>query len=492
MSALADLRIVAGAPWLGALLVLLMPARAGRGVAIGAAGVVLLALAACVEGAAPVAVPWLERGVTLRLGLGPLAEIGLWVTGLSGLLAVIEEESPRRGRLAGLLALLGTVVTGLLAEDVVVLAGAWALVPLLVLGLVAGGPATAHAALARPPGSGPGRRIAGRAAGVYLSLGAGALLVAVAGLVVAQRAASGGGWSAELAALAAVRVPLATAVPIAAGLALAGALMLGLWPLHAGMVEGTGAGSRGTGRMVAGPVRWLGLDALIRLWAPLAPLGAAAAAPGLGGLAVAGAVMAGLSARIEVDAGRRAAKIALVGWSLAAFGVATLTHEGLCGALILGTFAGLGQAGLGEAGPVRRAVIGLGGALGGALVVIAGLRFADLTLGALGPWYGCAAALALGLAGSAMVDRTCSKGHVRWSRMAVAAVLGLVIARPGALLGRISAAGEAWVGGIALQRCLALALPRVVPSRLPEERPTGCEAPLAGLRAASEGGPGDD
>ena len=70
---------------------------------------------------------------------------------------------------------------------------------------------------------------------------------------------------------------------------------------------------------------------------------------------------------------------------------------------------------------------------------------------------------------------------------AAATALALVIARPGPLLGRIAAAGEAWVGAIALQRCLALHAPSAAPTLVPKARPTRCESPIQGLRAPPAG-----
>jgi hypothetical protein len=486
VSGLADLLLLIGAPWLAALAVLLAPRRAVRVVAAAGAGVVLMVALTCLGGAPPVEHAWLGRGAALRLALGPQSGLGLVVTAAAGLLAVVEEERRRRGRLAGLLALQGVVLLALTAADLALVAAAWALAPALVLGLLMSRSVEAEG------------RVAGRALALFLSFGAGALLVAAAGLTVVARGASGGAWSAAIVELAAVRVPAAASVPIAAGLALAGVLALGLWPLHAGLVQGTAAGSRGTARLLAGPVRWLGLDALIRLWGPLAPLGAAATAPWLAGLATLGAIYAGLTARAEADPERRAARIGLVGWSVAALGVTTLAHEGLCGALLLAAVVGLGAPSLTRGGPLMRALVGLAGAVAGVLVVFAALRPAELTLGALGPWCACGAALALGLAGSALARGTGPgehvesdmsrgegrKGHVLadLSAAAVALALAAVIARPGPLLGRVVGAGEAWVGAIALHRCLALHDPRPVPTPLPESTPLRCESPLAGLR----------
>jgi hypothetical protein len=482
VSALADLRALAAAPFVAALLVLVVPARFGRAVAIAAAVFVCLLVRLAADGSGAVALAWLPR-VTFSLGLTPVTLLGVVVTAVVGLFAAIEER--RRGRLAAGFALQGVVTVGLLARDAFAIAGAWTLAPAVALIVVAGTGA-------------PRAWTAGRALALLLAVGSGAALLAAAGSAVALHAATGGAWSAELGELAAVRVPSAGSLAIAGAATLAAIAALGLWPLHAGLVEGTAEGPRGAGRLLAGPLRWLGLDALIRLWGPLAPLGAAAIAPWLAGLATLGAVWAGLVARVERDAGRQAAVLALVPWSLAVVGVATLAHEGLIGALLLAVVGSLAP----QVGAAR-AASGLALALGAGLVALAGLRFAELTLGALGPWCACGTALAVLLwatvgpaeEGSSMSVEAGPPEQVREDRLeqtggparATALAAGLLVlalaVRPGLVIERIAAVGEGWVDAIALQRCLALHEPRKVAVGLPDSRPEACESALGGLRA---------
>ena len=142
-------------------------------------------------------------------------------------------EERRRGRLAaGLLALQGVVMVGLLARDAFALAGAWTLTPAVALVVVAGTGA-------------PRAWTAGRALALLLAIGSGAALLVAAGSAVALHAATGGAWSAELGELAAVRVPFAASLAIAGAATLAAIAALGLWPLHAGLVEGTAEGRAG-------------------------------------------------------------------------------------------------------------------------------------------------------------------------------------------------------------------------------------------------------
>jgi NADH-quinone oxidoreductase subunit M len=484
VSALADLRVLAAAPFVAALLVLLAPARVGRAVAVVGALVVCALVWLAADGAQSIEIEWLARGVKLGLRPTPVALLGVAVTALVGLLAALEEQ--RRGRLAAGLALQGVIAAGLLARDVFALAGAWALAPAVAVILVAG------------TGS-PRAWTAGRALALLLAVGAGAALLVAGGSAVALHAATGGLWSGELGELAAMRVPAGPSLALAAAATLAAIAALGLWPLHGALVEGTAEGSRGAARLLTGPLRWLGLDALIRLWGPLAPLGAAAVAPWLAGLATAGAVWAGLVARVERDAGRQAALLALVPWSLAVVGVATLAHEGFVGALILAVVGSLAP----QVGTAR-AASGLALAVGAGLVALAGLRFADLTLGALGPWCACGAALAVllwatvgsvedhpgmskeaGASGQEPADRFEQAG-APLGAVAGALLMLWIAVRPAGVIERIAAVGEGWVEAIALQRCLALHQPKLVAAGLPEERPEACESALGGLRAGIE------
>lgn len=485
MSALTDLRALLAAPFVAALLVLIVPARFGRAVAITAAIGIGMLVRFAADGAGAVALEWLPR-VTFSLRLTPVTLLGVAVTALVGLLAAIEE--PRRGRMAAGFALQGVVIAGLLAHDAFAVAGAWMLAPAAALVVVAGTGA-------------PRAWTAGRALALLLAVGSGAALLVAAGSAVALHGATGGAWSAELGELAAVRVPFAASLAIAGAATLAAIATIGAWPLHAGLVEGTGESPRGAGRLLAA-LRWLGLDALVRLWGPLAPLGAAAIAPWLAGLATLGAVWAGLVARVERDAGRQAAVLALVPWSLAIAGVATLAHEGLLGALILAVVGSLApQVGAG------RAASGLALAIGAGLVALAGLRFSDLTLGALGPWCAFGSALAVLLWATAAAaedgsdmsveagsseqvreDRFERAGAVARATALAAALLVLALAvRPGLVIERIAAAGEGWVDAIALQRCLALHEPKNVAVGLPDSRPEACESALGGLRAGLAG-----
>ena len=66
---------------------------------------------------------------------------------------------------------------------------------------------------------------------------------------------------------------------------------------------------------------------------------------------------------------------------------------------------------------------------------------------------------------------------------AIPGILEALAARPNLVLARLDEAGETWVHASALQRCLALVDPRIVPVLLPSVLPTRCESPLAGLRA---------
>lgn len=456
-------------PWIGAAAVLAAPARWVRPVAsVAALGVAASVAAAIVQDTAPTEALWLARGVVVRLGLAPLGLVGLATAALSLVLAT--QSGAGRGRLALILALHGVTLGGLLAQDAVVLAAAWALAPVLVAGLAAGEES-------------PRARGAGRALALAWSLAAALLLTAAGGAMVALYGASGGIWSGALAELTEVRPAPGLALLIAGTAGGAASLALGLWPLHGWSVDAS-AGEPGGAQGLAA-LRWLGLDALVRVWVPLAPVGAAASAPVLAALATCGALHAGLAARAERDPRRRTGLVAQTAWSVAALGVATMALEGCVGALLLGVAGSLGQVAARRGGTLVRAAIGLTGVIGGALAAAAALRFADLTLGALGPVLAVGAAAAMWFAGVALVREAPGRGGAGelWAAGGAALAIAAPALQPG-LLARPTAAAEAWVVAAARQRCLALEEPRVVSVRLSAASAERCDAALQGLRLA--------
>ena len=187
----------------------------------------------------------------------------------------------------------------------------------------------------------------------------------------------------------------------------------------------------GTAILLAGAVRWLGLDLLLRVWLVVTPTGAAGLAPALAWVAVLGGVYGALLARAEPDARRALGLVALAPAGLLVLGLVGQHHEGVLGALGLGLALCLGGAGGlaaldGPAGLRRVGQLGLVpapglvGLVGAALVLIGTARFAGLTLA------GQALAVALvGLLAALLAIRGLAEGTGRGGQVEVAEGTGL-------------------------------------------------------------------
>ncbi len=506
---LADLRLLLAAPLLGALLVAVAPARWSRMLGGLAAGLALLS-ASALASAAPAAElrgAWIPGlGLEFALGLGALTLPGVLITCLIGQVASMARDGSR-GSIAAGLGLQGVVLAGLLATDLGLLVACIGSLAPLVVGLLASGPR-------------PERLQAALAAGFYLALAAVAVALAAGVLAVAHHDASGGQWSLEISALARVLVPAGVEAAVGGLLALAGALLLGLWPLH-GWWLGASTGPRGAALLLFGPVRLLGLDLLLRLWLPLTPTAAADQGPLLAGLALAGAIYGALVARVEPEPRRAIGLAALAPAGLLVLGITGQHHEGVLAALALGSTLTLGAAaGLlavadaeGLHGPrsllARRlaplgllAAPGLLGCVGAALVLLATARFADLSLGASAPWLTAAAGLVLLLSLRVLSFRAGPVGHgpgdmssepaidlptVDLARLFVLlAPLVVLGAWPGPWLARVDPAARAVIEAAALRRCLGQTLVITAPQTTPEPIPEACAQPLRALERLQE------
>jgi len=499
---LASLRLLLAAPLLGALLVAVAPARWSRalgGLAAGLALLVALALLSAAPETLAIRAQWIPAlGLEFALGLGGLALPGVIVTCLIGQVASVASDGSR-GTIAAGLALQGVVLAGLLAEDLGLLVACHGLLAPLVVGLLAAGPR-------------PERLRAALAAGFYLALAAAAVGLAAGALAVAHHDASGGRWSLEIAALAGVLLPASVEAVIGGLLAVAGGLLLGLWPLHGWSIAGAAAGRSGAALLLFGPVRLLGLDLLLRLWLPLTPTAAADQGPLLAGLALAGAIYGAVVARVEPDPRRAIGLVALVPAGLLVLGVAGQHHEGLLGALALALTLTLGAAaGLlavaetrDHGGPrtalARRlaplglsAAPGLAGFVGAALVLLGTARFADLSLGASAPWLTLAAGAALllslrmlafgaGPSGQVQRDMPADLPSFELARLLVLLTPLVVIgAWPGPWLARVDPAARAVIEAAALRRCLSWTQVIEAPQRAPEAAPEACAQPVRAL-----------
>lgn len=492
MSGLADLRVLLALPVLGALLVALGPARWSRAIGGAAAGLVLIVgLAVSVEPAGlALRVPWVAAlGLSFSLGLGALGVPGLLVTCLIGQVAALAPGGSR-GSIAGGLVLQAVVLAALLARDLGLLVACYGLLAPLVAGLVASGAAAS-------------RVRAALAVGFYLSLGTALLAVAVGALAVAHHDASGGVWSLELEALGGLLLPARAEAAIAAALGLAGALTLGLWPLHGWLIAGVAAARPGVALLVAGPLRWLGLDLLLRVWLVVTPTAAAAQAPAIAWVAVLGAVYGALVARAEPEPARAVGLAALVPAGLLVLGIVGQHHEGVLGALALGLALCLGGAAglLAHAVGLRRVATlgllpapGLVGLVGAALVVIGTARFAGLTLAGHAMSLALVGGLALLLSLRSLSRRTGYEGHVVGDRPGVGA--GLVAAlllplivfgvAPGPGLRRVDAAGRAAVDAAMRRRCERALATVDAAMQVTGEASEACAQPLRTLAELAE------
>lgn len=500
MTGLADVRVLLALPLLGALVVALAPVRWSRGLAGAAAGltlVVAMIVALAEPGSLAVRVPWIDAlGLGLSLGVGGLTVPGLLVTCLIGQVAALAPGGSR-GSIAGGLVLQGCVLAALLARDLGLLIACHGLLAPIVVALLAGG---THS----------DRQRAALGAGFYLALGTALLALAGAALAVAQHDSSGGQWSLELTSLVGVMLPVRVEAAVGVALALAGALTLGVWPLHGWLVAALAGARPGTALLLAGPVRWLGLDLLLRLWLALTPAAAAVQAPALGWIAVAGAVYGAVVARAENDSRRAVGLAALVPAGLIVLALAGQHHEGVLAAILLAVAVTLGgAAGLlahaGAAGDGPRARIlrrlapvgllpapGLVGLAGAALAVLGTARFAGTTLGGHAIWLALLAGLATLLSARALSGRTGPPGHgptdSKEPLFLVAVLLLPVIAAgvwPARVLGPSHAAARAWVDMTLRGRCERVVRTGDAPARMPAEPSEACGQPL---RTLEQGG----
>lgn len=500
MTALVDLRVLLALPLLGALLVMLAPARWSRRVGGSAAGLtlavaVLLALAEPLSLA--VRMVWVDAlGLAVSLGVGGLTVPGLLVTCLIGQVAVLAPGGSR-GSIAGGLALQAGVLATLLARDLGFLIACHALLAPIVVILLAGSDR-------------PDRLRAALGAGFYLALGTAALALAGGLLAVAQHDASGGQWSLELAALAENLLPARAEATVAVALVLAGTVTLGVWPVHGWLLAATASARPGTALLLVGPLRWLGVDLLLRLWLVLAPSSAAVHAPVLAWIAVIGAVYGAVLARAEPDRRRAIGLASLVPAGLVVLGLAGQHHEGLLGAVMLALALTLGGAaavyahehGAGHAWMRRLAPLGLlpapgvVGLAGVALVVLGTARFAGLTLGGHAMWLALAAMAAALLSVRSLSGGTGPKGHgetvrsERWVWLGFAVLLTPLLITgvwPARTLGASHTAARGWVEATTRRRCERAVRTIDAATRAPAEPSEACAQPLRALEQLQGG-----
>ena len=318
-------------------LLALRPSRAPALVAAGLSSAVtlLLAVVALVQ-ARPWArgdagleidVPWVPAlGVRMHLGLdgvsAPLVLLTLLLTVLSVGYTVRVHPSPGRtaGLLACVLAVAGGAVATFMALDMVVFFVAFevVLVPMWFLVAVWGDDSDLAA-----------RRDAANRFVLYTAGGSAVMLLGI--LLVALRAgttdlvalaeAGGAGMDAgtQLAAALLLLVGLAVKVPA--------------WPLHTWLPPAHTIAPTVGSVLLAGVLLKMGSYGMVRLVVPVVPDGLARIAPWLAAVGVVGIFWGGLACLVERDLKRLVAFSSVAHMGFVLVGIASMTPEGLQGAL---------------------------------------------------------------------------------------------------------------------------------------------------------------
>lgn len=464
----------------------------------------IIALSGTIGAAAEL--PWLpERGLRFALRLDPLAIAGIltvaWVTAVAA----------AHGRGRKLCLLLVGEAAGLvawLADDLATMVAALSLLALVAAAMV-------------------GRSRQSTLA-VFLPLSAAAASLTVTALLLglSHHEASVGQWSLGLGETLGVLSPSAMEIAIAASSTLAALLLAGAWPLHGWWRSAAEDAPTAFGAWSPAVLRPLGVGLLIRVTMPAAAATLAAIAPALallGGILVLVGLLGVASDRGPGAAGRRHLHLGHLPTGAALLGVATLTPEGISGALLLGLGGGLAftlahllahpaRVG-GPEHPLHRllATIGLLGLLGApGLLSFAGLLPVGLASLGQGAWH-LPAAPALGLlvlsapllglapllaalrsprrppttvATSANGPSTPRNHGVLLLTAALLVLLGLA---PTLVHHRIGPASSAQSLQVYVRWCSVTASPLLRARKAPESAPEGCEEPLKTLRALARG-----
>jgi NADH-quinone oxidoreductase subunit M len=282
--------------------------------------------------------PWIPAfGVHLHLGMDGISVPLVLLTSLLGLLVcwhavrVRPEAGRARALVACYLAVEGGALATFTALDVVVFFVAFevVLVPMWFVIAVWGDD--------RPPDGEQGRRDAANRFILYTSLGSAVMLLGL--LLVSLRAGT-----TDLQALAyRGGAGLGTGVQtLAAALIVAGlAVKAPAFPLHTWLPPAHTKAPTGGSMLLAAVLLKMGTYGLIRVAVPVVPAGVRAIAPVLATLGVAGILWAGLACFVERDLKRLIALSSVAHMGFVLLGVASMTPQGLQGALFANIAHGL-------------------------------------------------------------------------------------------------------------------------------------------------------
>jgi NADH-quinone oxidoreductase subunit M len=411
--------------------------------AVGLVLAILAAMAATPYGGgrfgAVVSWSWIPAlGVRFHLGLDGVSAPLLLLTALLGLLVTVHlvRIRPEAGRARQLAACYLAVEGGALATfsalDVIVfflafeivLVPMWFTIALWGDDRHAGQPRTPFAPA---PGGEPARRDAAMRFILYTALGSAVMLLGL--LLVALRTGS-----TDLVALAAAngKGMNTTVQTIAATLIVFGlAVKAPAFPLHTWLPPAHTIAPTGGSVLLAGVLLKMGTYGLIRLAVPVLPAGMKVIAPGLGVMGVAGILWAGLACFVERDLKRLIALSSVAHMGFVLLGIASMTPQGLQGALFANVAHGL----------------------------ITGLLF--LVVGAMKDRYHSAD---LGVIGSGLRDRLPRLGWL----LAFGAIAGLGLPGLAGFWGELLSIAGAWnshaLGGLARTLAVLAAIGTVIAS----------------------------
>lgn len=295
-------------------------------------------------------VPWIPAlGVRLHLGVDGVSAPLVVLTALLTLLVCwhLVRVRPVAGRIQGLVACFLTVEAGALATftalDLLVFFVAFetVLVPMWFVVARWGDGLSPDRVIPGPqtmPGGEVARRDAANRFILYTALGSAVMLLGI--LLVALRAGT-----TDLVALAyagGASVGGVGVQTVAASLLVLGlAVKAPMFPFHTWLPPAHTIAPTGGSVLLAGVLLKMGTYGLVRVVVPVVPDGLREIAPILGGLGVAGIVWAGLACFVERDLKRLIALSSVAHMGFVLLGVATMTPEGLQGALFANVAHGL-------------------------------------------------------------------------------------------------------------------------------------------------------
>jgi NADH-quinone oxidoreductase subunit M len=281
--------------------------------------------------------------VRFALGLDGVSAPLVLLTALLGLLVTFHlvRVRPEAGRPRALAACYLAVVGGALltftALDVILFFLAFEIVLLPMWFVIAGWGDTRQPASATGPGGEAARRDAANRFILYTATGSavmllGLLLVALragtADLVtLAQRAGDGLGGGVQTTAAVLIVLGLAVKAPA--------------FPLHTWLPPAHTIAPTGGSVLLAGVLLKMGTYGLVRLAVPVVPDGMRTIAPVLGTLGVVGILWAGLACFVERDLKRLIAFSSVAHMGFVLLGIASMTPQGLQGALFANVAHGL-------------------------------------------------------------------------------------------------------------------------------------------------------